>query len=62
MLHIEYKVIGQTGRRIIAKKTATQTLRFPSGDHAATPGTHGHGTGPSQYLQLNRRALNAGDA
>lgn len=50
------------GRRVVAEKGFTETFRLSSCDHAAPARGHRHRAGTTKYLELDRRALHAGDA
>lgn len=62
MVHVEDESFRKGRLAALAEKRLAETFRFASGDHSATTGRGGHGSGPAQYLQLYRGALDAGDA
>lgn len=58
----EEKVLRKLGRLLLDEKRAAQSLGLAHGDHAAAARRARHRTCPAQHLQLDRRALDAGDA
>lgn len=62
VVHAERKVIGQPWRRIVAQERFAQPFRLAARYHAAAARADRHRSGAPQNLQLNGRALDAGDA
>lgn len=62
VMDAERKVLGKPRRRIVAEEGLAQALRLAARDHAAAARADRHGAGPAQDLQLDGRALDAGDA
>jgi len=55
-------VLYQPGWCVVAKEGLAETFCFPASNHAASTRGHRHRPGTTKYLQLNWRALHAGDA
>ena len=62
MVHSEGEVVGEARGSVVSEEALAKTFGFPTGDHTATTGRNGHGTGPTEDLQLNGGTLHAGYA
>lgn len=62
VVHLEGEILRQFRWTVLGQKGLAQSLSLPFVDHAATAGGDRHGVGSPENLQLDRGALDAGDA
>jgi hypothetical protein len=60
--HVKGEVLRQFGGLVLAQERLAQAFGLSFCDHTTAARGDGHGPGPTQYLQLHRRALHACDA
>lgn len=60
--HVKGKIFWKFWRRVASQEGLAKSLGFAFSDHSAASGGDWHRSGSPQYLQLDRGALDAGDA